>query len=272
MSVNKVYLGDRVLIDLTQDTVKPNNLEKGKTAHDSSGSIITGTLELPSGTLQITENGTFTVKQYENVVINVPIPEGYIKPSGNLQISSNGEYTVTTFDKAIVDVPIPEGYVKPEGIQEITSNGQYDVTNVKTVDVDIEVGVFPSGSLEIIENGTYDISGYESVTVNVPIPAGYVKPEGTLTLTENGATYDVTNYSSAKVSVVSMDTFDATATANDILLGKTAYVNNEKIEGTIETFDGSMIGASEVEFETWTFTLDDGTIIEKKVLAGDLDD
>lgn len=49
-----------------------------------------------------------------------------------------------------------------------------------------------------------------------------------------------------------VDTSDATATPNDILVGKTAYSNNEKIEGTMQEYDGSYSGnvsESEEEFK-----------------------
>lgn len=39
-----------------------------------------------------------------------------------------------------------------------------------------------------------------------------------------------------------VDSSDATATSEDILAGKTAYANNEKIEGTIQEYDGSYSG------------------------------
>lgn len=39
-----------------------------------------------------------------------------------------------------------------------------------------------------------------------------------------------------------LDTSDATATSDDILLGKTAYVNEQKIVGNIETWDGTIDG------------------------------
>lgn len=42
MANNKIIYGDKVLIDLTQDTVTPNKLAQGITAHDRSGAIITG--------------------------------------------------------------------------------------------------------------------------------------------------------------------------------------------------------------------------------------
>ena len=49
MAVNKVIYGTTVLVDLTGDSVTPDKLLKGATAHDASGEQITGTMEAGSG-------------------------------------------------------------------------------------------------------------------------------------------------------------------------------------------------------------------------------
>lgn len=46
-SINKVVLGTQTLIDLTTDSVSPETLLKGKTAHSKTGALITGTLVPP---------------------------------------------------------------------------------------------------------------------------------------------------------------------------------------------------------------------------------
>ena len=43
MGINKVQYGNTVLIDLTSDTVTADKLMQGYTAHDRSGTLITGT-------------------------------------------------------------------------------------------------------------------------------------------------------------------------------------------------------------------------------------
>ena len=48
MPVNKVIYGSNVLLDLTEDTVTPDNLLKGATAHRADGTVISG--QMVSGT------------------------------------------------------------------------------------------------------------------------------------------------------------------------------------------------------------------------------
>ena len=42
MAVNKIVYSGKALIDLTGDSVTPETLLAGKTAHDASGAVITG--------------------------------------------------------------------------------------------------------------------------------------------------------------------------------------------------------------------------------------
>lgn len=52
--INKIIYGGNILIDLTGDTVTANDLAYGKTAHDKSGVIITGTNTNDSDTTDAT--------------------------------------------------------------------------------------------------------------------------------------------------------------------------------------------------------------------------
>lgn len=59
-------------------------------------------------------------------------------------------------------------------------------------------------SIAIVENGTYTapdgVNGYSPIEVNVPIPEGYLIPNGTLEVTENG-THDVADKALVNVNV-----------------------------------------------------------------------
>lgn len=76
--------------------------------------------------LSVTENGTYTapngVDGYSPIEVNVPIPEGYIKPSGSIQITTNGTYDVTEKSSAVVSIPEKEIVLQNK---DITSNGTY---------------------------------------------------------------------------------------------------------------------------------------------------
>lgn len=111
MAINKVIFGGDVLIDLTGDTVTPEQLAKGATAHDKSGAPITGTSTKDSDTSDATAAAaeilssktsyargsklTGTMKNNGAVSGTIStkagaytVPQGYHDGSGKVQISS----------------------------------------------------------------------------------------------------------------------------------------------------------------------------------------
>lgn len=59
----------------------------------------------PSGTINITSNGTHDVKKYASANVNVPTG---ITPTGTINITSNGTHNVTNYATANVNVPVGE--------------------------------------------------------------------------------------------------------------------------------------------------------------------
>lgn len=90
------------------------------------------------------------------------------EPTGTIDITTNGTHDVKTFANANVSVPIPSEYIKPSGTKEITTNGTHDVRNFASATVNVQGGVTPSGTKTITSNGTHDVADCASVIVNVP--------------------------------------------------------------------------------------------------------
>lgn len=111
MAINKVVYGNNTLIDLTQDSITPGDLASGKTAHDASGAVITGTNTYDSDTSEDTAvaseilatktahaRGTALVGTMPNrgavtgtiatKAGSYAIPQGYHDGSGNVSIDT----------------------------------------------------------------------------------------------------------------------------------------------------------------------------------------
>ena len=153
----------------------------------------------PSGTLEVTENGTHDVAAYENVNVAVP-SDAKEEQSKTVEITENGTTTVTPDEGKVlsgvevtVNVPIPEipesdvptveelpddlyGYNVGDKVLLSTDNCIYQVAWVNSDRPNdgltwVKLGVAPSGSLEVTENGTHDVAAYENVNVAVPTPS-----------------------------------------------------------------------------------------------------
>lgn len=75
MGVNKVTLndsinGEEVVLDLTGDTIKPEHLDKGITAHDASGEPIVGTRKVLIASGNYGENITWEIHNDGKLVVN----------------------------------------------------------------------------------------------------------------------------------------------------------------------------------------------------------
>lgn len=240
MAYNKFKLRNgTVLLDLTEDTIAPETLEKGITAHDRSGNPITGALEHKLQEKTIAENGEVVADEsyygLSKVVVAIPTTQLNLQEKTTTE---NGEIIADDgydgLSKVVVAVPAPRLQGKEilplteeqvvtadegnDGLSSVTVkaiqteekaaeiNGEVIPTDGKYLSKVI-VNVQPVLQDKVITptKASQEISadnsyyGLSSVTVN-PIPDEYIIPADTTRLTGNG-TYDVAAFAKATVDV-----------------------------------------------------------------------
>lgn len=153
MAINKIVYGNETLLDLTADTIEAADLAQGKTAHDKSGAVITGTSTKDADTSDATasaseilegktayvvgnkiegtmpnragEGGTITAKADE-----VVIRSGYHDGSGKVAIDSVEQAKIIAGNiKSGVNILGVEGSYSGEG-----GRGQSKTATPKTTE------------------------------------------------------------------------------------------------------------------------------------------
>lgn len=96
MAISKVVYGGHTLVDLTSDTVKPEVLSKGYTAHGADGEPVVGTMEAGAGGGGAVSGGTGVTKTVAGAIlipvlaagVTVTIPTSVVATSATGELNS----------------------------------------------------------------------------------------------------------------------------------------------------------------------------------------
>lgn len=122
--INKVIYGGNTLIDLTSDTITASDIINGKTAHDKSGAIITGTCDYDADTSSDTATASEILSGSTAHARGTAL-------TGTM--TNNGSVTGTITTKA-GEYTIPSGYHDGGGKVKISTTEQNKIiaTNIKS--------------------------------------------------------------------------------------------------------------------------------------------
>lgn len=128
-------------------------------------------LAKPTGTKDITSNGTYDVAQYEYAEVNVPKEEPNLQskevtPTKEVQevVATNG---YDGLSKVTVN-PIPDDYIKPSGSIIITKNEEYDVTHLSSVIANVHESTGEQQYFDTVTGGSNSTPGILGALLDVP--------------------------------------------------------------------------------------------------------
>lgn len=160
----------------------------------------------PTGTLSISQNGTYDVTQYASAEVDVPA-EG-ITPTGTVSITQNGTVDVTNYASASVNVPnsysasdegkvVDGGALVSQGSDTVTANGTYDTTLISSLLVNVASGgssvetgtVIPASASTTLSftTGLSTITGILIMPINTPLTSS--RTQAAMICLPNGSFY-----------------------------------------------------------------------------------
>lgn len=180
LGVTGNYAGEGVT--LQEKTVNPTTSVQNVTPdanYDGLSKVIVSAIQTQTKSATPTkgaQNITPDSGKFLSSVSVAPIPEEYIIPAGEISITQNGSVSVKNYETANVNVAAPEPALQEKtvtptkSVQNITPDTNYDGLSKVTVNAIPAEYITPAGTLSITTNGTKDVTQYANVNVNVSAP------------------------------------------------------------------------------------------------------
>lgn len=180
LGVTGNYAGEGVT--LQEKTVNPTTSVQNVTPdanYDGLSKVIVNAIQTQTKSATPTkeaQNITPDSGKFLSSVSVAPIPEEYIIPAGEISITQNGSVSVKNYETANVNVAAPEPALQEKtvtptkSVQNITPDTNYDGLSKVTVNAIPAEYITPAETLSITTNGTKDVTQYANVNVNVSAP------------------------------------------------------------------------------------------------------
>lgn len=179
MGYNKFITKDnKVLLDLTSDTVAADKMVKGVTSHDKYGNLVTGTIEsktsndltVSGATVNVPAGHYSTAASASLPIGSATTPATTITKNPTISVSSAGKITASVSGTQSVTPSVTAGYVSSGTAGTITVSG----SATKTLTTQAAQTITPGTSNKTIASGRY-LTGTQTIKGDSNLVASNIK-------------------------------------------------------------------------------------------------
>lgn len=249
MAIAKVILNGVTQMDVTQKTVTAASMLSGITAlkndgTDVEGSIATNTSsDLTVSGATVTAPAGYYAADASKSVANgsAATPATSITANPSITVGSNGLITATVSGSKNITPTVTAGYVSTGTAGTVSVSG----SNTKQLTTKAATTYNTSSSNQTISSGTY-LTGTQTIRAvqTSNIDASNIKDGVNVKVGDSANTGRIANVTGTFTDSSTVSTGQTAASAGDILVGYSAWVDGAEVQGSLRAMTTSEISAA----------------------------